>query len=105
MYVDLLMTENMLRFVLFYCHSYFPSVCTRVTVGGAQAWASAEQLTLADRKKWLTPTTTRMEPTHLLLALMKHHKELQVDIPQFVATVQPTAQDGLRRNNYVNTGN
>lgn len=49
-------------------------------VGGAQAWASVGQPTLADRKKWLTPTTTRMGPTHQLLALMRHHKGLQVPI-------------------------
>lgn len=53
---------------------------THITVGGAQAWASAGQPTLADRRKWPTPTTTRMGPTRLPLALMRHHKGLQVPI-------------------------
>lgn len=56
------------------------SFCSHVVVGGAQAWASAGQPTLADRKKWLTPTTTKMGLIHQLLELMRHHKELQVQI-------------------------
>lgn len=53
---------------------------SHITVGGAQAWASAGQPTLADRIKWPTPTTTRMGPTRQPLALMRHHKGLQVPI-------------------------
>lgn len=37
-----------------------------------------------------------MGPTHQLLALMMHHKELQVNIPHYVVTIQPTAQDALK---------
>lgn len=47
-------------------------------VGGAQAWASVGQPTLADRKKWLIQTTTKMGPIHQVLALMRRHKGLQV---------------------------
>lgn len=61
--------------------TYFSS---NLAVGGAQAWASAGQPTLAGRIKWPTPTTTRMGPTHQLLALMKHHKGLRVpNMPLF----------------------
>lgn len=55
-----------------------PSPLCSLSVGGAQAWASAGQLKLADRRKWLTPTTTRMEPTPPPRALMRHHRGLQV---------------------------
>lgn len=67
--------QNHCMLWLFFCHSLCQS-CT--TVGGAQAWASAGQPTLADRRKWPTPTATRTGPTRQPLALMRHHKGLQV---------------------------
>lgn len=47
-------------------------------VGEAQAWASAEQPNLADRRKWPTQTTTRMGPIHRPRAQRRHHKGRQV---------------------------
>lgn len=47
-------------------------------VGEARAWANAGQPNLADRRKWPTPTTTRMVPIHQPRAQRRHHKERQV---------------------------
>lgn len=51
-----------------------------VAVGGAQAWASAGQPTLAGRRKWPTLTTTRTGPTRPPLAPTRRHKGLQVPV-------------------------
>lgn len=47
-------------------------------VGGALAWAKEEQLKLADRRRWLILTTTRMELTLQLHVQMRLPRELQV---------------------------
>ena len=73
---------------LIYVFNLSVSLSVPVTVGGAQAWASAGQPTLAARKKWPTPTTTKMGPTHQLLVPMRHHKGLQVLLTQRVVTFQ-----------------
>lgn len=47
-------------------------------VGEALAWAKEEQLKLADRRRWLILTTTRMELTLQLHVQMRLPRELQV---------------------------
>lgn len=47
-------------------------------VGEALAWAKEEQLKLADRRRWLILTTTRMELTLQLHGQMTLPRELQV---------------------------
>lgn len=57
----------------------FWNLCFLVSlVGEALAWAKEEQLKLADRRRWLILTTTRMELTLQLHVQMRLPRELQV---------------------------
>lgn len=63
------------EYVLMKTRKSYLSLSRLFLVGEAQAWASAGQPKLADRRKWPTPTTTRTGPIHRPRAQRTRHKE------------------------------